>query len=69
MMQSKTYNKRQREAIETLVLCFGIRSWDHFLHYTTYKSSPVALVNALIAKKPWALKLVDIYQEFYGGVK
>ena len=67
MTRQTTYNKRQREAIETLVLCFGIRSWEHFQRLTTYKSSPAALVNALVNKKSWALKLVDIYQEFYGG--
>lgn len=67
MVKTTTYNKRQREAIETLVLCFGICSWEHFQRCTTYKSSPAALVNALANKKPWALKLVDIYQEFYGG--
>lgn len=69
MTRQTTYNKRQREAIETLVLCFGIRSWEHFQRLTTYKSSPAALVNALANQKPWALKLVDIYQEFYGGTK
>ncbi len=64
---ARPVTRRTEEAIETLVLCFGIRSWDHFQRCTNYKSSPVALVNALIEKKPRALKLIGIYQQFYGG--
>jgi len=66
-MEKIKYNKRQREAIETLVMCFGIRSWSHFQSCTNYKHSPAALVHALVERKPKALKLIDMYQEFYGG--
>lgn len=69
MVRTTTYNKRQREAIETLVLCFGIRSWGHFQRCTNYKHSPAALVHALVERKPRALKLIDIYQHFYGGTE
>ena len=67
MVRTTTYNKREREAVETLRFCFGIQSWEHFQRCTGYKSSPVVLVTHLVKKTQRALELVEIYQRFYGG--
>lgn len=65
---SRSYTaKRQREALESLKLCYNIQDWDHFKRLTGYKSSPVLYLNSLIKKNQKAVERLRAYQFVNGG--
>lgn len=65
---SRSYTKkRQKEALETLKLCYNIQNWDHFTQLTGYKSSPVAFLTSLIDKNKKTVERLRAYQFVIGG--
>lgn len=65
---SRSYTaKRQKEALETLKLCYGIQDWDHFTRMTGYKSSPVSFLTSLINKNNKTVERLRAYQFVTGG--
>lgn len=65
---SRSYTaKRQKEALETLKLCYNIQDWDHFKRLTGYRSSPVSFLNSLLEKNKKTLERLRAYQFVNGG--
>ena len=65
---SRSYTaKRQKEALETLKLCYNIQDWDHFKRLTGYKASPVLFLTSLLDKNNKAVERLRSYQFVTGG--
>lgn len=65
---SRSYTaKRQKEALETLKLCYNIQDWDHFKRLTGYKASPVSFLTSLLDKNAKTVERLRAYQFVTGG--
>lgn len=54
---------KEKEALETLKLCYNIQSWDHFKRLTGYKASPVLFLTSLLDKNNKAVERLRAYLE------
>ena len=67
---SRSYTaKRQKEALETLKLCYNIQDWEDFKRLTGYRSSPVSFLNSLLEKNKKTVERLRAYQFVNGGSK